>query len=104
SREVGEHCRRIMEVKGCSLYVAPTVLRFSVILYGVDKVAITVDTADQQTRGRRAVGVIFFSDPPNSEIIDQFRQIQRETERRMVAVHKVIFPEDVPANLKAAAT
>src|SRR5262249_19210554 len=45
SREVGEHCRRIMEVKGCSLYVAPTVLRFSVLLYGVDRVAITVDTA-----------------------------------------------------------
>jgi hypothetical protein len=47
---------------------------------------------------------MFFHDPPNGEIIEQFRQIVRETERRMVAVHKVIFPEDVPANVKAAAT
>ena len=32
--------------------------------------------------------------PPNGEIIEQLRQIERATERRMVAVHKIRFPED----------
>jgi hypothetical protein len=41
-----------------------------------------------------AVGSIFFCDPPNGEIIEQFRQMERATERRMVAVHKIRFPED----------
>jgi hypothetical protein len=95
SRQMGEHCRRMMETKGCSLYVAPAVLRFIVILYGADKVAITVDTAER-TGGRTAVGVIFFSDPPNGEIIEQFRQMERETEKRMVAVREIRFPEDGP--------
>jgi len=94
TRQMGEHCRRVMETKGCSLYVAPAVLRFHVLLYGAEKVAITVETADQGTGGRKAIGVIFFSDPPNGEIIEQFRQIERETERNMVAVHKIRFPED----------
>jgi hypothetical protein len=95
SRQMGEHCRRMMETKGCSLYVAPAVLRFIVLLFGVDKVAITVDTAER-IGGRTAVGVIFFSDPPNGEIIEQFRQIERATERRMVAVREIRFPEDGP--------
>jgi len=104
SRVVGEHCRRIMETRGCSLYVAPAILRFSVVLYGGDKVAITVDTAaDQHTGDRRAVGVLSFSDPPNAEIIDQFRQIERATERRMVAVHKIRFPEDATPIAERAA-
>jgi hypothetical protein len=84
----------MMETKGCSLYVAPVVIRFHVLLYGADKVAITVETADQRTGSRTAVAVIFFSDPPNGEIIEQFRQIERATERRMVAVHTIRFPED----------
>jgi len=30
-----------------------------------------------------------FHDPPNVEIVEQFRQIEHETERRIVAVHKI---------------
>ena len=91
---MGEHCRQIMETKGCSLYVAPAVLRLNVVLYGVDKVSISVETAERNTGGRLAAGLIFFSGPPNGEIVEQFRQMERETERRMVAVHKIRFPED----------
>ena len=102
TRQMGEQCRRMMETKGCSLYVAPAVLRFHVMLFGVDKVAVTVDTADQRTGRRTAAGVIFFSDPPNGEIIEQFRQIERETERHMVAVHKIVFPEDAEQRAEVA--
>src|SRR5258708_25132437 len=56
-RAMGDHCRLMLETKGCSLYVAPAVLRFVVIMYGVDKVCMTVETADQDTGGRTAVGV-----------------------------------------------
>lgn len=93
-RRMAEHCRVMTETKGCSLYVAPAVLRSSIALYGSNKIVFTVEAAEQITGGRRQAGFIFFSDPPNAEIIEQFRQIERETERRMVAVHKIIFPED----------
>ncbi len=102
NRTIGEHCRFMMETKGCSVYVAPTVLRSIITLYGPDKASMSVETADQQTGARSTAGVIFFYDPPNGEIIEQLRQIERVAERRMVAVHKIIFPEDeAPA---AAAT
>jgi hypothetical protein len=101
-RKMGEHCRAMMETKGCSLYVAPAVLRSIVVLYGVDKVCMTVETADQRTGGRTADGLMFFSDPPNGEIVEQFRQMERTTERRMVAVHKVVFPEDAAPTAEAA--
>jgi len=39
-------------------------------------------------------GGMFFYDPPNAGIIERFRQIKRGTERRMVAVHTIHFPED----------
>jgi hypothetical protein len=93
-RKTGEHCRLMMENKGCSLYVAPVVLRHIVGYYGTEKVSISVETIDQDTGLRMLAGVMVFSDPPNGEIIEQFRQIERATERRMVAVHKVVFPED----------
>ena len=86
------------------MYVAPAVLRFTVAIYGADKMAVTVHADDLRTGRGTYAGVIFFSDPPNGEIIEQFRQIERETERRMVAVHKVVFPEDVATKVKAAAT
>jgi hypothetical protein len=105
AKTVGEHCREMLKTPGCSLYAAPVVMRNIVIgLYGTDKASMTVETVDRETGARSPLGVMFFHDPPNGEIIEQFRQIVRETERRMVAVHKVIFPEDVPANVKAAAT
>jgi len=106
-RTMGEHCRVMMETKGCSLYVAPAILRQIVALYGVDKVSMTVETTERDT-GRRGPGaVIFFCDPPNGEIVEQFRQMERDTERRMVAVHKIRFPEDteptaVPATRRPA--
>jgi hypothetical protein len=93
-RAMGEHCRLMLETKGCSLYVAPALLRFIVSFYGVDKASIALDAADQKNGGRGPIGVIFFCDPPNGEIIEQFRQMERATERRMVAVHKIVFPED----------
>jgi hypothetical protein len=93
-RKMGEHCRLMMGTNGCSLYVAPVLLRSVVSLYGTDKVSVSVEIAEQDTGGRMTVGSIFFCDPPNGEIIEQFRQMERATERRMVAVHKIRFPED----------
>ena len=93
-RQVGEHCRFMMGTKGCSVYVAPIVVRSIITLYGTDKASMSVETADQQTGARSTAGVIFFYDPPNGEIIEQLRQIERATERRMVGVHKIVFPED----------
>jgi len=94
-RVLGNQCRLAMETKGCSVYIAPVVLRAFVEIYGVDKVSLSVETTDPRTGGRAIAGSLFFSDPPNGEIIEQFRQMERETERRMVAVHKIRFPEDI---------
>lgn len=101
-RALGKHCRLMMETNGCSLYVAPAVLRSVVVLYGANQVSMSVEAAEQNTGGRRAAGVMFFSDPPNGEIIEQFRQMERATERRMVAVHKIRFPEDVEPTAELA--
>ena len=101
-RQMGEHCRVMMETKGCSLYVAPAVLRSIVILAGTEKVAMSLEAAEQDTGGRVRAGFLFFNDPPNGEIIEQFRQMERATERRMVAVHKVVFPEDATATAQIA--
>jgi hypothetical protein len=68
-------------------------------LFGTDKAAIGIETIDQD------IGAIsiwspkiywddVFYDPPNGEIIEQFRQIEGTTERCMVAVHKIRFPEE----------
>jgi hypothetical protein len=95
TRSVAEHCRLMMETKGCSVYVAPVVLRNSTVaLLGPDQVTMSIDTVDQDTGTRHVAGIMIFYDPPNGEIIEQFRQIERATERRMVAVHKIRFPED----------
>jgi hypothetical protein len=102
-RKMGEHCRVMMEAKGCSLYVAPALFRQIIALYGVDKVSMTVETAERDTGRRVSGGVIFFCDPPNGEIVEQFRQMERETERRMVAVHKIRFPEDAEPTVDQAA-
>jgi hypothetical protein len=103
SRQMGEHCRIMMQTKGCSLYVAPVVLRNIVGFFGTNKVSMTVETTSAETGGRAAAGIIFFSDPPNGEIVEQFRQLERATERRMVAVHKIVFPEDGASPEEAAA-
>jgi hypothetical protein len=94
TRQMGEHCSLMIKTKGCSLFVAPVVLRHFVGLYGTDKASMTVETADQDTGVRRIDGIMLFCDPPNGEIIEQFRQLERTTERRMAAVHKIVFPED----------
>jgi hypothetical protein len=94
NRVMGDHCRRMLETKGCSLYVAPAVLRQYLGLFGTDKACISVETFEQDSGARRVMGTMFFYDPPNGEIVEQFRQIERQTERRMVAVHKIRFPED----------
>lgn len=93
-RMMGENCRLMLETKGCSVYVAPAVLRMNLILFGANKVSISIEAAERDTGGRLAAGTIFFYDPPNGEIVEQFRQMERATERRMVAVHTIQFPED----------
>ena len=87
--------------KGCSVFVAPVVFRHFVGLFGTDKACMSVETIDQDTRARRVAGTMFFYDPPNGEIVEQFRQIERATERRMVAVHKIVFPEDTASMAEA---
>ena len=71
-----------------------SVLPISVLLFGTEKVAIEVRTVDQETGRQSIAGLMQFHDPPNGEIIEQFRQQERATERRMVAVHKIVFPGD----------
>jgi hypothetical protein len=93
-RSMGEHCRVMLGTKGCSLYMAPAVLRSVIGLYGTDRASVTLEIVDQSIGGQRVAGVLLFSDPPNAEIIEQLRQIERATERRMVGVHQVRFPED----------
>jgi hypothetical protein len=73
-----------------------------VALIRTDKVSINIETA-RDTGGRTVTAVIFFCDPPNGEIVEQFRQIERETERRMVAVHKIVFPEDEASTAQVTA-
>jgi hypothetical protein len=94
NRYTAEHCRLMMETAGCSVYVAPAVLRHFVALYGTDKVSMTLETSNQKTGARAVAGNMLFCDPPIGEIIEQFRQMEHETERRIVAVHKIVFPED----------
>lgn len=84
----------MLKTKGCSLFVAPAILQNTVILYGTDKVVMTLETATGVGQGRKFAGALVFCDPPNAEIVEQFRQIERATERRMVAVHKIVFPEE----------
>jgi Ribonuclease G/E len=55
---------------------------------------MSLETAHQYTGVRSLAGIMLFYDPPNGEIIEQFRQIERETERSMVAVREIRFPED----------
>ena len=92
-RAQGDHLRLMMETKGCSVYVAPFVFRSVVALFGVHKAAISFETFEG-AGGRRIAGYMLFSDPPNSEIIEQFRQMERATEKRMVAAREIRFPED----------
>jgi hypothetical protein len=99
----GDHCRAILETKNCSLYVAPAGFRAIIALCGASKVTFTLETVEQGAGGRATLGTLMFSDPPNGEIVEQFRQVERATERRMVAVHKISFPEDAaPTGVRAA--
>jgi len=91
-KSMGEHCRLMMTVKGCSLFVAPALVQSTIILYGSEKTAKTVETIAEDRTSRTIAGVLFFCEPPNGEIIEQFRHIERETERRMFAVHNVLTP------------
>jgi hypothetical protein len=49
TREHGEHCRRLAQTTGCSLYVAPAIPRFIVVTSGRDG-------RDRRTRLRRSPG------------------------------------------------
>jgi hypothetical protein len=96
NKSVAEHCRLMLETPRCFVYAAPVIMRNFVGLYGPDKASMSVDTIDRETGARALLGVMMFHDPPNGEIVEQFRLIERETERRMVAVHRIRFPEDAP--------
>jgi hypothetical protein len=98
--QLGNHCRLMMSTQGCSLFVAPAVIRNSVPLLGSDNVTITVDADD--ARGRTTLGTLLFWSPPNRDAIERFRQIERATERRMVALHKIRFPEDAAPKAELA--
>ncbi len=93
-RLLGEHCRQMLGPKGCSVFVAPVVVRQFVGLIGTDKACTSLETFEQDTGARAVQGMMFFYDPPNGEIVEQFRQIERAAEKHMVAIHKVVFPED----------
>jgi hypothetical protein len=101
SREMAEHCRWMMKTKGCSLYLAPVVFRALVALYGTAKASFSVETINQDDGDRGIPGILLFSDPPNGEIIEQLRQMERATERRMVAVRGIRFPEDAAVTAEA---
>ncbi len=102
-RAIGEHCRWMLGTRGCFLFVAPVIMRAIVGLYGTDKAGFSFETIDPVDGRRTMAGVMMFSDPPNGEIIEQLRQLERTTERRMVAVHKVVFPEDEASTADRAA-
>jgi hypothetical protein len=91
----GDHCRTMMGTENCSLYIAPAVFRAIVALCGTDKASITLEMVEQDATGRATLGTLLFCDPPNREIIERFRQVERATERRMVAVREIRFPDDV---------
>ncbi len=99
---MAEHCRWMLTTKGCFLYVAPVIMRAVVGLYGRDKAGFSFETIDPVDGKRTMAGVMMFSDPPNGEIIEQLRQLERATERRMVAVHKIVFPEDATPSVNIA--
>ena len=67
----------MMETKSCSLFAAPVIVRNFIGLYGTEKASMSVDTFDQDTGAQTTVGIMFFYDPPNGEIIEQFRRIER---------------------------
>src|SRR5262249_34312916 len=83
-KSMGEHCRMTLEMPRCSIYIAPVLIRIiGVVFYGSDKVSMSVETVDRETGGRSPLGIMYFHDPPNGEIIEQFREIEHATERRM---------------------
>jgi len=102
-RVMGEHCRLMMKTKGCSLFVAPAIARSTVVFFGAETAAVIIEASEPDTGGRSNAGSFFFCDPPNGEIIEELRQMERETERRMVAVHKIVFPEDKVSTAEVAA-
>ena len=102
NKVLAEHCRWMLETKGCFLYVAPVVFRHYVGLFGTDKAATSIETFEPDTGVRRVTGTLFFYDPPNGEIVEQFRQLERATERQMVAVRKIVFHEDAVSTAEVA--
>jgi hypothetical protein len=95
SKSVAEHGRLMLETRSCFVYVAPVTMSNNfVALFGTDRASMTVDTVDRETGARTVLGIMMFHDPPNGEIIEQLRQLERTAERRMIAVHTIRFPEE----------
>ena len=96
-RLMGEHCRNVLQTRGGSVYLAPAIFRGIIGLYGTEEASLSIETVDPSAGGRRVNGNFVFHDPPNGEIIEELRQIERATERQMIAVREVRFPEDETA-------
>ena len=92
---IAEHCRQMVTRKKCSVYVAPAIVQNDVFLYGSDKAGLTLKRFDSERGILQLAYGFFFSDPPNSEIIEELRLIIRDTEKRMVAVHTIV-DDDAP--------
>jgi len=96
-RSLADHCLAMLATKNCSLYLAPVVFRAIVSLYGANKVSVSMESVAEEGRGRIVLGGLYFCDPPNGEIVEHFRQLERATERKMIAVRQIRFPEDAAA-------
>lgn len=93
-RTAGEHCRLMMKTKGCSLYVAPAIVRSIVVFFGTEKIAVTVETAEPGTGGRVTPGAIFFCDPQTEILSSSSGRSSARPRDAWVAVHEIRFPED----------
>ncbi len=96
-RIIGDHCQRLLQTKGASVYLAPAVFQGIIGLYGTEEASMSVETVEPGAGGRRINGALIFHDPPNGEIIEQLRQLERATERQMIAVREIRFPEEETA-------
>jgi hypothetical protein len=87
---IAEHCRLMTGRKQCSAYLAPAIVQNDIFLFGTGMAAITLRRFDPGSGVLQQAYGFFFSDPPNSEIIEELRRIVMDTEKRMVAVHSIV--------------
>ena len=94
-----EHCRTMLLRSGCSLYVAPVVFPGDIALFGTQDAVITFRRFDAESGLVKIAGVFFFSDPPNGGIIEDLKQIVRDTEKELVAVRRIMDAESLKSTI-----